>query len=68
MATPPAELRVLAPADERELEATAHLFDGAILVDTARRFLSAQNNHLVLAYLDAHPVGFVSGVETTHPD
>jgi ribosomal protein S18 acetylase RimI-like enzyme len=34
----------------------------------ARRFLDAQGHHLYLAYEGGVPVGFVSGVETVHPD
>jgi ribosomal protein S18 acetylase RimI-like enzyme len=34
----------------------------------ARRFLDTQGHHLFLAYEGEVPVGFVSGVETVHPD
>ncbi len=35
----------------------------------ARRFLGEAGHHLLVAYdSDGRPVGFVSGVETTHPD
>jgi aminoglycoside 3-N-acetyltransferase I len=40
-------------------------------VDAAatRRFLAEPGHHLLVAYdRDQRPVGFVSGVETTHPD
>jgi len=33
-----------------------------------RRFLADPNHHLFIAHADGRPVGFVSGVELTHPD
>ena len=32
------------------------------------RFLSSDTHHLLIAYEDERPVGFVTGVEMTHPD
>ena len=32
------------------------------------RFLGAEGHHLLVAYEQDHPAGFVSGVEVTHPD
>ena len=46
----------------------AHLFDGPPRLDAVRRFLADPAHHLFIAYLDGGPVGFVSGVELTHPD
>ncbi|MEO5963934.1 MAG: GNAT family N-acetyltransferase [Candidatus Limnocylindrales bacterium] len=35
----------------------------------SERFLSAGDHHLLMAFADnGHALGFVSGVETTHPD
>ena len=34
----------------------------------ARRFLAEEGNHLLIAYEEDQPAGFVSGVEVTHPD
>ncbi|MEU7582181.1 GNAT family N-acetyltransferase [Streptomyces sp. NPDC041068] len=55
-----------------ELTAAEHLFDGPVRPDAALRFLETPGHHLFLAYDDPHgdgtPVGFVSGVETIHPD
>jgi ribosomal protein S18 acetylase RimI-like enzyme len=48
--------------------AAADLFDGAAQADATSRFLAEKGHHLLVAYEDGHPVGFVSGVETTHPD
>ncbi|MFD6497284.1 GNAT family N-acetyltransferase [Streptomyces sp. NPDC059944] len=51
-----------------ELTAAEYLFDNPVRPEWARRFLETQGHHLYLAYEDAEPVGFVSGVETVHPD
>jgi ribosomal protein S18 acetylase RimI-like enzyme len=32
------------------------------------RFLAEAGHHLLIAYEEERPVGFVSGVEVTHPD
>lgn len=44
------------------------LFDGPARVDAAEHFLASPDHHLLIAYEDRRPVGFVSGVEVTHPD
>ncbi len=46
----------------------AHLFDGPPRPDAVQRFLADPKHHLFIAYADDRPVGFVSGVELTHPD
>ncbi|MFC3577656.1 GNAT family N-acetyltransferase [Streptomyces yaanensis] len=53
-----------------EVAAAEHLFDDAVRPEWAERFLTAVGHHLFLAYEDggSTPVGFVSGVETIHPD
>jgi ribosomal protein S18 acetylase RimI-like enzyme len=45
-----------------------HLFDREVNLTAAERFLSSEGHHLLLAYESASPVGFVTGVEMTHPD
>ncbi|MGP4045629.1 GNAT family N-acetyltransferase [Streptomyces sp. 2A115] len=66
------EIRRATTADE--LAAAEYLFDHPIRPEWARRFLAAQGHHLFLAYeyegdgSVESPVGFVSGVETVHPD
>ncbi len=45
-----------------------HLFDGPAQADATRRFLNDPNHHVLVAYADGKAVGFVSGVELTHPD
>ncbi|MEU6067092.1 MULTISPECIES: GNAT family N-acetyltransferase [Streptomyces] len=60
-----------------EVAAAEHLFDHPVRTEWAERFLTAAGHHLFLAYEEdgenselggTAPVGFVSGVETVHPD
>jgi ribosomal protein S18 acetylase RimI-like enzyme len=51
-----------------QVEAAAHLYDDPVRADAVRRFLDEPGHHLLLAREDGAVVGFVSGVETTHPD
>jgi ribosomal protein S18 acetylase RimI-like enzyme len=62
------ELRWLGPEDLDAVVAAEHLFDGPVLPEAARRFLGEATSHLCIAYEDGVAAGFVSGVETTHPD
>ena len=63
------EIRRLGPGDEDAVRDAGRLFDAAPRPDATRRFLAAPDHHLLVAYDAAGaPVGFVSGVETTHPD
>jgi ribosomal protein S18 acetylase RimI-like enzyme len=52
------------------VHAAAALFDRPPLRDATRRFLAEPTHHLLLAWVDGRreAAGFVSGVETTHPD
>jgi hypothetical protein len=60
----------LGPGDEHVVLAGVRLFDAAPTDDWTARFLSSEGHHLLVALDDDDdsPVGFVSGVETTHPD
>jgi ribosomal protein S18 acetylase RimI-like enzyme len=63
------EIRRLGPGDEPAVLAAPGLFDDATDLDATRRFLAEPTHHLFFAYdPGGRPVGFVSGVETTHPD
>lgn len=55
-------------ATVEELVAAEHLFDHAVKPEAAQQFLREPGHHLYLAYVDGFPAGFVSGVETVHPD
>jgi ribosomal protein S18 acetylase RimI-like enzyme len=52
-----------------QIESAAHLMDGPVAGHAGVRFLSEPGHHLLLAYESTDtPLGFVSGVEMTHPD
>ncbi|MFF3376909.1 GNAT family N-acetyltransferase [Streptomyces sp. NPDC002680] len=53
-----------------EVAAAEHLFDHPVRTEWAERFLTSAGHHLYLAYelAETAPVGFVSGIETIHPD
>jgi ribosomal protein S18 acetylase RimI-like enzyme len=63
------EIRALRSGDDAAVEAAGHLFDRDVDPASTARFLADPGHHLLLAYDDdGRPVGFVSGVELTHPD
>ena len=62
------EVRRLGPGDESLVAAGGHLFDNPAKPEAVVRFLADPNHHLFFALADGKPVGFVSGVELTHPD
>ena len=62
------EIRALGPGDAAAVVAASDLFDGPATERIAQRFLDSEGHHLLVAYEDDTPVGFVSGVEMTHPD
>ena len=64
---PDLELRWIAD-DAAAVTAASHLFDEPARPEAVRRFLHEAGHHLCIAYVDGAPAGFVSGVETTHPD
>jgi ribosomal protein S18 acetylase RimI-like enzyme len=61
-------VRRLGRDDAGAVTAASHLFDGPARDAATRRFLDEPNHHLLVAYHGDRPVGFVSGVELTHPD
>ncbi len=58
----------LGAGDEDAVVAAASLFDDPVDPDTTRDFLADERHHLLIAYEDERPAGFVSGVELLHPD
>ena len=59
----------LAAGDDHLVLAGAGLFDAAPTKTWTADFLSSDGHHLLVAVDDGDtPIGFVSGVETTHPD
>jgi ribosomal protein S18 acetylase RimI-like enzyme len=61
-------IRTLLPGEGATIVAAGHLFDAPPDLATAERFLATPGHHLLLAFEDEAPAGFVSGVELTHPD
>ncbi len=51
-----------------EVLAAGHLFDDPPERDATERFLQSSLHHILLAYEEDVPVGFITGVEETHPD
>jgi ribosomal protein S18 acetylase RimI-like enzyme len=62
------EITRLGPDDVDRLVRASPLFDESITRRWASSFLSRDGHHVLLASIDGVDVGFVSGVETTHPD
>lgn len=62
------ELRWLGPPDVEQVLAAAELFDDRPTARWAEEFLTRVGHHLCLAYVDGVAAGFVTGVETVHPD
>jgi ribosomal protein S18 acetylase RimI-like enzyme len=62
------DVKPMGPGDEERVVAAGHLFDGLPKADAVTKFLADPNHHLLIAYSHGVPVGFVSGVEVTHPD
>jgi ribosomal protein S18 acetylase RimI-like enzyme len=63
------EVRRLGPGDEAAVRAARPLFDDPPEPEATQRFLAEPAHHLLVAYDEAGaPVGFVTGVELTHPD
>jgi aminoglycoside 3-N-acetyltransferase I len=60
----------LAPGDEHLVLAGGELFDAIPTEVATAKFLASEGHHLLVALDEdrATPVGFISGVETTHPD
>jgi ribosomal protein S18 acetylase RimI-like enzyme len=65
---PPIAIGRVGPADVDRVLAASSLFDGPARRDATVRFLTEPTHHLLLATEAGRPVGFVTGVETTHPD
>jgi ribosomal protein S18 acetylase RimI-like enzyme len=62
------DIRDLSSAATTTIATLSHLFDGAAERTASRRFVDDRNHHLLVAYVDDTPAGFISGVAMTHPD
>src|SRR4030088_2494801 len=58
----------MGPGDEGRVMEAAELFDDPPKKGAVAKFLADPNHPLLIAYSHGAPVGFVSGVEVTHPD
>ena len=59
----------LGPGDEQVVLAAGELFDARPTDAWTAKFLSREGHHLLVAIDESgDPIGFVSGVETSHPD
>ena len=65
---PGLDIRPLLPGHEERLLEAARLFGNQPLVEATRRFLVEPGHHVLVAYYDGTPVGFVEGIEQTQPD
>lgn len=62
------EIILLGPGDADRVVAAAPLFDHEPKPAAVQHFLAEPTHHLLVAYEEEVPVGFVTGVEMTHPD
>jgi ribosomal protein S18 acetylase RimI-like enzyme len=62
------EIVHLSAGDADRVVAAGHLFDDEPKPDATARFLAEPGHHLLVAYQDGVPAGFITGVETVHPD
>lgn len=62
------DIRTIGAGNVAAVIAASPLFDGPAAARVAQRFLDSEGHYLLVAYADGGPVGFVSGVEMTHPD
>ena len=61
-------IRDLSRADDDAIASLSHLFDDDAQPAAIRRFVADSGHHLLVAFEDDTAVGFVTGVEMTHPD
>jgi ribosomal protein S18 acetylase RimI-like enzyme len=62
------DIRDLSDGDEDAILAASHLFDTAAKMSATHRFLAEPGHHVLVAYEEGTPAGFVTGIEMTHPD
>jgi [ribosomal protein S18]-alanine N-acetyltransferase len=65
---PSVEILELGVGYAEKVVAAADLFDRQPQRAATARFLAASGHHLLIAYDGSTPIGFVSGIETVHPD
>ncbi len=60
--------RRMEPGDEGEVARFEEAFDDPVDLEATREFLADRRHHLMVAYVDGEPAGFVSATELLHPD
>lgn len=58
----------MSEGDDDAVVAISYLFDDAAQIDATNRFLTSPGHHLLVAFENAVALGFVTGVQMTHPD
>jgi aminoglycoside 3-N-acetyltransferase I len=61
-------VRIERAATAAAVAAAEALFDGPVRPEAVKRFVDEPTHHLLVALEGERAVGFVSGVEVTHPD
>lgn len=61
-------IRRLQSGDDRLVVEASALFDHPAQATAVSRFLASEDHHILVAYDGDTPIGFVTGVEMTHPD
>jgi ribosomal protein S18 acetylase RimI-like enzyme len=62
------QIRDLSDGPVDAIVAVDRLFDGPAGPEVAARFAQLHGHHLLVAFEEDAPAGFVTGVEMTHPD
>ena len=62
------EIVHLGPGDEDKVVEAGSLFDDPVSSTATHAFLADERHHLLIAYVDGEPAGFVTAVEMLHPD
>jgi ribosomal protein S18 acetylase RimI-like enzyme len=62
------DVEALGPGDAQKAADAAHLFDHPIDAAALRAFLADPRHHLLIAYVDRQPAGFLTAIELLHPD
>ncbi len=62
------DIRRIGPGDEAAVARAAHLFEYQPSPEWTALFLDDPGHHLLLAYVDDVPVGFIAGTEVYHLD
>ena len=56
------------PGDEARVQEAEEVFDDPVRPSATAAFLHDERHHLLIAYIEGRPVGFVSAAELLHPD